>query len=147
MKKILVVILLLCIAASITACTLKPITGDDFAQVMKDRGFAVEDLSHKEPLAQQVIVAQCKDYQLEFYLLADKSEAGSVYAGNKEQIKALPGGKTTTEVTGMNFSRFSCTVEGSYYLIAYVDNTFLFCKAAAQFEDQVDDHFEALGYK
>ena len=147
MKKWIAILLLVSISLALTACSLDPITGDDFAQIMVNRDLQVVDISADESWAQQVLIAYCDDYKVEFYLLADRAEAETVYTNVKNNAKNQDGNNFTTEVSGNNFSRFSMSRNDEYLLIAFVDSTFVYCLTDEQFKDQIDEHFEALGYK
>lgn len=151
MKKTISILLSLLMVLGLTACgeSKAPITAEKFISQMKERGFAITDATDQfaEGITESVTIASNDKYQIEFYVLPSKEQAASVFANNKEAFEALAEGissHVSKNIGGYNY--FSLTTSEGYFLIARIDNTFLYAAVMPENKKDVTEVVQLLGY-
>ena len=153
MKRIVAVLCVVVLMLSLGACTSKtPKTAAEFTQIMESAGFTVTDESDSangmEYYITSLHMAEGEDYDFEFCVFDDVESAEGLFKYLKENMDdKYPVGAITTSVSIGNYSYYTLSVDGNFYLLSRIDNTLLCCEAYEINKDEVVDHVEKLGYK
>ncbi len=128
-----------------------PLSTDEFTQIMETVGFDVQDVTadtDTNGLGNAVLIAVGENYQIEFYELVDSETGEQLFGYEKaifdeaESVKVL-----STEMNVNNYNYYAFTGGDTFYLIARIDNTLIYCVASNEYKSEIVDHIKALGYK
>ena len=152
-KKIgLLCLMLLLVMITLTGCfTKESITADDFKTRMEELGYVVNDVSSQNNMSyiKSIYLAVDSDekYQIEFYELKSEDWAEYLFDQNVEDVENAKGsGSTYVSISGQNYCRYTQGGNGEYWVLSYIDNTFVFVHVSDEFKEDVKGALEAIGY-
>ena len=134
----------------ITGCgNKKVITTDDFISKTKEMGYESTDITPQYAsygYIKEATVARSKDgYQVEFYVLDDKSHATSMFNTNKSIFESYKGNTSAETSANMgNYSSYTLSSSGYYMHICRVNNTLLYAKVKDQYKENAKKIIEVI---
>lgn len=149
-KRILGVLLVVGMLLVLSGCSKKEaITADGFQSVMEDSGYTITDVTgqFKGQPVDSVQLATKDDYQIEFFVVPTVDQAQNAYNQNKSTFENEEKSSSTKKSAEMkNFSYYTMTSGGVYYVVSRVDNTFIYLHAPEKYKDQISEIISELGY-
>ncbi len=136
----------------VTGCSKKSLTAESFKTMMSSKGYKVEDVTsqYSSKIAINkgyIAINSNKDYQIEFYELADDNTAVSMYENNKQIFEnSKENASINTNVDGSNFSKYTLTTGGKFKVVCRVENTLLYLNVSTEYDNEVKEILEYLGY-
>lgn len=86
-------------------------------------------------------------YQIEFFVSPDESKAIKKFNTVKNNFAAeKESSSSESSVSVSNYSKYTLTTNGWYYVVSRIGNTFLYVVTASENKDAVNSVLEALGY-
>lgn len=153
-KAISLFLIFFTIALIFTGCgnNRSAISSEQFCSIVESNGFTVAD--SKEQFAEfdyilnsYVALSGDNAFKIEFYNTVDEESARNIFEGNKADTEKLKtNGAVTTSKQINNYGKYRQSCDGQYWVLAYIDNTFLYAHTDKQYKDNVDEIFEMLGY-
>lgn len=127
------------------------ITADKFCSIMQAKGYEVGDFTSQfaqyGDYAKKVCAARKTGYQIEFFELANESNAIESYNTNKTKFESQKGNISSYfTVSKNNYNTYTLTTNGQYKYICRVDNTFIYADVAEEYKDEVKNIINELGY-
>lgn len=153
MKRTIAVLLLFVMCLSLAACSKKPISAAVFEEKAKEKGAGiardyVDDSHAYKAQIKESVYAKIDGWEAVFYEVSNKETAKKMY---NEYVAYLDdsnkSSKSENRKSGTNFSRFTLNAGGSFYLVAYVDNTYLMIRGSEKDKDAIKSFANQLGYK
>ena len=135
----------------VTGCgNKKAITTSDFKSKAEKAGYQTADVynQYKEfGYVKEATVATKDGYQVEFYVLDNKSNAAGMFNTNKTTFENTKSGSATESSVELgNYSTYSLTSSDSYMYLSRVDNTLIYVKVPESAKDNVKSLIKELGY-
>lgn len=146
MKKLLCVLLLLALTLSLCACGKTPTTPENFVSVMEGAGYTVEEMTDG-PEGSVGYGASNADqsFVLYFYDMGQNRYAVSAYNYDLNKYETMGG--SSTKISAGNYGCITKTVDGMFYMSAFIDDTYLYGTCFADDAATMKDLFKTLGYK
>ncbi|HKM34902.1 MAG TPA: hypothetical protein VJY54_09175 [Lachnospiraceae bacterium] len=150
-KKIFVSILvvLTCITC-LTGCTQKkPVTLEEFKNVMSSAGFTIVDATDQATgdSITAISLATKEEYQIEFYVFTENKFAASAFIQNQSIFESYESGSTYSLNKEIgNYAYYSLVSDGECYILARVDNTLMYAVADATYKNDITELAQKLGY-
>ncbi len=148
MKKILMVLMLVLCAFTLTACGKKEALSDnDMKTKLAELGFDVNDLTSymEDPNVKVVRSANNGKYQIEYYVFKTNDTAKSAYDGNVktfEESKKYKGEKKSKD----NYDKYIQKTDDYYNSVIRIDNTLLYVSINIDYKNDVKKVINKLGY-
>lgn len=136
----------------LTGCGNKTaLNAESFKSNMESKGFEVVDVTSQYSNyshINSILLARSNDgYQIEFYVLSDTNNAVSVYNNNVSVFEnSKSGASSYSTISGNNYSKYTLKSNNYYMLVSRVDNTMIYVKVADNYEDNIKDILNELGY-
>lgn len=151
MKKILCAFLsVLMLAGLFAGCDTSrtPKSAEQFRNQMEAEGFTIVDVTDEvgNSMLTNGLVAEGKDFQLEFYVFSTNEIGEQVYNENVRMFKEEYTNGTSSSMTASNYNYFRYTTEEKFLLVSQIDNTMIWCSVDKACKDEVIRLVEALGY-
>ncbi|MGN0430917.1 MAG: hypothetical protein ACI4EQ_01005 [Lachnospiraceae bacterium] len=151
LNKVIAMAMMMILLAGLTACGNRTaVSVSEFNNVLEDKGYIIEDATGQ--IAPESITAISlavgDDYQIEFYEFKNNAAATAVFNENKNIFESYASGGASAEITKniMNYSYYSVTSSGTYYMLAKIDNTMLYAVADSEYKDEIVEIVKELGY-
>jgi len=153
MRKICIISFMILLLLSLASCG-KPKTAllaDEFQSQVKEAGYAVVDISDQYPddAVEAVLIALNEEdnYQIEFYVVPTESQAITAFDENKDTFESEKGNSSSySSVSLSNYSKYTLTTNGQYYVISRIGNTFIYVLTTDTNKDAVNNTLKVLGY-
>ena len=153
MKKIKIFSLFACLIMllTVTGCSKKSITTEEFINKSKNFSYETQDASSQfanyTAIKKATIALSSKGYQVEFYELDTDENAISLFNSNKTRFENVKtSGAIETKYSVGNTSTYSLTSGNKYMYIARVDKTFLYLSVDSSYKSEVKKFVKELGY-
>ena len=154
MKKIRYLILICFISLfALTGCfTKKEITTKEFIKIVEKENYQtvnVKDQFNQDEIVNATIARSEKDdYQIEFYELASKKDANSMFLENKGIFENDTEGdnKTHTSMEMANYSTYKVVTNDKFKYLCKVNSTLLFINVDKKYQSEVEKTIKNLGY-
>lgn len=150
-KKVFLGITLVTIIFLTTGCFKKKvITTEEFKNKAENSGYITINVKNQymnDLRIKEATVAQKEDYQVEFYVLDDNSNAKIIFSNTKEDFQKDKD-KVSVETTKnmLNYSTYSLKTGGYYMYLSRVQNTLLYVKVKEKYQDSVKELIKELDY-
>lgn len=150
-KKIIFGLLCLVAIVTLTGCSKKTVlTTEDFISKSEANGYQTVDVktqfSEYDEL-KSATLAMNDNYQVEFYVLDNETNAKSMFDTNKATFEDYKtSSNAESSVSLKNYSTYSLTTGGYYMYLSRVDNTLIYLRVEAKYKDEVKSFVKALGY-
>lgn len=133
--------------------TKDPITATKFESIMEEKQFSIinskTQFEEYDYIKDSMIAMQNDgDYQIEFYVMDDTSNAAAFFKSNKSifENKASDSSKSRISTTFKNGETFKLNSNGKYMAVSRIDNTVVYVNVDSEYKDSVDDILKDLGY-
>lgn len=132
--------------------TKDPITVSKFESIMEDADFEVVSAkdqfeNYDEIEDVKIAIQEDGDYQIEFYVIDNESNADKFFESNKEIFEKNSGSKETRVQTSFkNGELFKLTVNDEYMVLSRIEDTVIYLKVDSEYKDSVDSILKKLGY-
>lgn len=144
-----IVLVLTCIAC-LSGCTeRKPVTEEEFQNIMGSAGFTITDATNQATgdSITAISLAIKDEYQIEFYVFTENKFAASAFIQNKSIFEGYKSGVSADVSKNIgNYAYYSLVSDGECYILARVDNTLLYAVADATYKKEITDFIQTLGY-
>ncbi|MGN1147178.1 MAG: hypothetical protein ACI4TB_02065 [Lachnospiraceae bacterium] len=150
MKKVFVVFCMILGLTGMTACAKREaVSVEAFNAAMEEKGYTIQDATDQIPAdyIQAISLALHDDYQIELYVFTGADAAASVFAQNKSVFEERKGNSNVEVSKDIgNYSYYSLTTGGQYYLLSRVDNTMLYVVADEKYKKEITEIIKEFGY-
>lgn len=149
---VIVIAIIVGIVSFVSTKGKKPISADDFKNLMETDGYIVENsieqFSDYDYVKDSCIAAD-KDlkYQLEFYVLENDEYALNFFNNNKsifESSKSTASIETSADMK--NCSRYTLNSNNKYMFLSRISNTVIYINVDSRYENDVKKIVEKLNY-
>ncbi len=136
----------------LTGCGNKTvITNDDFIAKAQSNNYTITDVTEEYSSFGNVksgtVAQSSNDWQVEFYVLTDESNATSMFNTNKDAFESYKSNSSAESSVSMgNYTSYSLTSGGYYMYLCRVDNTLIYARVADTYKDTVKSFIKDLGY-
>lgn len=148
--KVATIFALLTMLFTLSACSPRTaITAGEFTSKATDAGYTIVDAKdqYEESFIVDYKIALKDGYQVEFCVVSTVEQAIAAYNQNKNIFEIEKGNAASSSEASMsNYSKYTQTSNGFYYVISRVDNTFIYAKVDSKHKDEVSGFIESLGY-
>ena len=127
----------------------KAVTTNEFINVVKSNGYEVKDVKDQfnYDYIKEATLAINDDYQIEFYVLDNASNAKKMFESNKQIFESYKSGVSTEASSNVgNNSIFTLNSNGYYMYLSRIDNTLLYIRVESKYKDNVKSIVSKLGY-
>ena len=127
----------------------KAVTTNEFINVVKSNGYEVKDVKDQfnYDYIKEATLAINDDYQIEFYVLDNASNAKKMFESNKQIFESYKSGVSTEASSNVgNNSTFTLNSNGYYMYLSRIDNTLLYIRVESKYKDNVKSIVSKLGY-
>lgn len=153
MKKKLLLTFSLCLflILSFIGCVNKtPSTPDEFKTCITEKGYQFIDATSQFPAGsnvENVYLALKDDYQIEFLKVSTEEQAKAAFSENKSNFENMKGSTSIeTSLSIGNHSRYNVKSDDTYMVVSRIDNTFIYLTVPIDYEEDVNEILDALGY-
>lgn len=127
---------------------------EQMTETLTSRGYIVRDSTEKYKEAAQnskfekSIETENNGFAFAFFVFADSDSASNFFAANRAKIidEKLAEPNKMNYVTGNNYSIYTLTVNGTYYVVESVGNTAVYAKCAEEDSEQIIAILEETDY-
>ncbi len=152
--KNLKILCLLIMAILLTACgsSKKPISDDEFKNVMNENDYYVENVlndfsDYSYIKGAYIAIKNGKNYQIEFYELENNYYAKSFYDINKEIFEASQTNNSIYKNIDLNdTNKYTLINEDSYKVISRIENTVIYVDVNKKYMDDINSILKKLKY-
>lgn len=150
MRKRISVLFVCAISLTILLCSCGKnktvMSADDFAKTLEGEGYTLLEATNQfdEGALKVCWLAMKDDVQIEFYVCNSEADAKAAYEDNKESAKGSSG--SHKEVSLKNYSEYSSTYDGNYYVISRIDDTFIYVEVPEENKKEVNRILDKIGY-
>ena len=136
----------------LTGCKDKiALSAEEFKSKVENNGYTAYDVtdqySEYEYIKTGMVALNSSNYQIEFYVLDNESNAKRMFDDNKSKFESSQSGVSShSEASLKNYSTYTLNSNGKYMHLCRVDNTLLYVDIDETYKDQVKDLVNKLGY-
>lgn len=136
----------------LTGCKDKiALSAEEFKSKVESNGYTAHDVtdqySEYEYIKTGIVALSSSNYQIEFYVLDNESNAQRMFDDNKSKFESSQGSVSShSEASLKNYSTYTLNSNGKYMHLCRVDNTLLYVDVDETYKDQVKDLVNKLGY-
>lgn len=149
-KKIILFSMFFIVLMILTGCgSKKAITTKEFINITENNGYVIVDAKDQfdYDYIKEATIAKEDDYQLEFYVLDNISNANGMFEHNKSIFESYKDGISAETSTNIgNYSTYSLQSGGYYMYLSRVDNTLLYIRVKGIYKDNVKNIVDKIGY-
>jgi uncharacterized lipoprotein YehR (DUF1307 family) len=151
-KKITFTVLCMLLMFALTGCGSKTaIANDEFISKVESYSLTTTDVTSQyssyDYVKSATVAQSSSGWQIEFYILADKNSATSMFNTNQSTFESYKGSVSSeSSVSIGNYATYTLTSGGYYMHLCRVDNTLLYVRVNDTYKDTVKDIIKDLGY-
>lgn len=148
MKNLSKILLVLVALFTLTACGAKEeVSVNDFKSIMREEGFYVTDITDdmEDSNINQVLTANNREFQMEFYVFKSEDTAKEAFSSNKEMFNQDKDyeGKEKNEDT---YDEYIQETSDYYNVLKRVGKTLLYASVNVDYKGDVKSAINKLGY-
>lgn len=148
MKKILIILTMICALFVMSACGNKEVLSDSkMVTKLKEEGFNVNDITDamEDSSIKVVRTANNRKYQFEYYIFKSEETAKNAYENNSELFKQNEEFKGT-EKHGDNYDEYVQQTDDYYNKVVRVDATLVYVSVNVDYKSDVNKVLNKLGF-